>query len=129
MIISCPNCGHSVMVHGLGRKPLNIPLKNVCESLQAHSSVKETAQEVDCSPAYVFGVLKANRLKPGISLSSNSGNRIWNHPIIGEIDEDRTVDSSRTSTNWEIAARPGHETDRKDKSGRHGGRGSEYLQL
>ncbi len=48
---------------GLGRKPLNIPLKNGCEALQAHSSVVEAARELGCSPAYIFGALKANRLK------------------------------------------------------------------
>ena len=63
MIIPCPHCGKSVAVNGLGRKPLNITLKNVCEALQAHSSVVEAARELGCSPAYIFGVLKANRLK------------------------------------------------------------------
>lgn len=63
MIVRCPNCGHSVAVNGLGRKPLNIPLKIVCESLQAHRSVKAVAQELNCSEAYIFGVLKANGLR------------------------------------------------------------------
>ncbi len=63
MIIPCPHCGKPVVVNGLGRKPLNIPLKNVCEVLQAHSSVVEAARELGCSPAYIFGVLKANELK------------------------------------------------------------------
>jgi len=62
MIVECPHCGKPVIVHGLGRKPLNIPLKNVCESLQAHRSVMAAAQELRCSEAYIFGVLKANRL-------------------------------------------------------------------
>ena len=47
----------------LGRKRLNIPLKNVCESLQAHHSVKVVAQELNCSEGYIFKVLKANGLK------------------------------------------------------------------
>ncbi len=63
MIIPCPHCGQSVAVNGLGRKPLNIPLKNICEALQAHCSVMAAARELGCSPAYIFGVLKANRLK------------------------------------------------------------------
>jgi len=63
MIVQCPNCGESVVVNGLGRKPLNIPLKNVLESLQVYRSVAASAQELRCSPAYIFGVLKANRLK------------------------------------------------------------------
>lgn len=63
MIVQCPHCGKSVMVNGLGRKRLNIPLKNVCESLQAYHSVKAVAQELNCSEAYIFSVLKANGLK------------------------------------------------------------------
>ena len=63
MIVQCPHCGKSVVVNGLGRKPLNIPLKNVCEALQAHHSVVAAARELGCSPAYIFGVLKENRLK------------------------------------------------------------------
>jgi hypothetical protein len=63
MIIKCPYCGKDVTVSGLGRKPLNIPLKNVLESLQAHRNVTAAAQELGCSPSYLFGVLKANGLK------------------------------------------------------------------
>ena len=63
MIIRCPHCGHSVVVNGLGRKPLNIPLKNVCESLQEHRSVVVAAQELGCSQGYIFNVLKANGLR------------------------------------------------------------------
>ena len=63
MIVQCPNCGKPVAVDGLGRKPLNIPLKIVCEALQAHCSVAEAANELNCSQGYIFGVLKANGLK------------------------------------------------------------------
>ena len=47
----------------LGRKRLNITLKNVCEALQAHRSVVAAAQELNCSQAYIFKVLKAKGLK------------------------------------------------------------------
>ena len=63
MIVQCPNCGKKVTVPGLGRKPLNIPLKNICEALRGHSSVEAAAQELGCSEAYIFKVLKANGLK------------------------------------------------------------------
>ena len=63
MIVQCPNCGKPVPVNGLGRKPLNIPLKNVCEALRTHSSVVEAAQQLNCSQGYIFKVLKANGLK------------------------------------------------------------------
>jgi len=52
-----------VVVNGLGRKPLNIPLKNVLESLQIYHGVRAAACELGCSPSYIFGVLKANGLK------------------------------------------------------------------
>lgn len=70
MIVQCPNCCHSVVVNGLGRKRLNIPLRNVLEALQAHrppasraGSIKAAANELGCSQGYIFGVLKANGLK------------------------------------------------------------------
>lgn len=63
MIVRCPNCGHNIVVSGFGRKPLNIPLKNVCEALQAHKNVVAAADELNCSQGYIFGVLKANGLK------------------------------------------------------------------
>jgi len=63
MIVQCPHCGESVVVSGLGRKPLNITLKNVCEALQAHHNIVAAANELNCSQGYIFGVLKANRLK------------------------------------------------------------------
>jgi hypothetical protein len=63
MIVHCPHCGKSVVVNGLGRKPLNIPLKNVCEALQTYRSVVAAAQELNCSQGYIFKVLKDNGLK------------------------------------------------------------------
>ena len=63
MIVTCPNCGKPVTVNGLGRKPLNIPLKNVCETLRAHRNVVTAARELNCSQGYIFGVLKANGLR------------------------------------------------------------------
>lgn len=63
MLIQCPHCGEKVAINGLGRKPLNIPLKNVCDSLQVHRSVEGAAKELNCSPGYIFNLLKANGLK------------------------------------------------------------------
>ena len=64
MIIQCPKCGEKVVVKAGGRKPLNIPLKNVYDAIQAHGSVAGAARKLDCSPAYIFKVLKDN----GVSL-------------------------------------------------------------
>ena len=63
MKVQCPNCGHSVVVNGLGRKRLNISLKIVCEALKAHGNVEVAANELNCSQGYIFGVQKANGLK------------------------------------------------------------------
>ena len=63
MIVKCPHCGKPVPVNGLGRKRLNISLKNILESLQVHRDVTATARELECSPSYIFGILKANGLK------------------------------------------------------------------
>lgn len=63
MIVQCPHCGHPVVINGLGRKRLNIPLKNICESLQVHSDISATAEELHCSQGYIFNALKANGLR------------------------------------------------------------------
>ena len=63
MIVTCPNCGSKVIVNGLGRKRLNIPLKNICESLQKHGCILGAANDLDCSEGYIFNVMKANGLK------------------------------------------------------------------
>ena len=63
MIVKCPHCGKPVPVNGLGRKRLDIPLKNVSEALQAHRDVTTAARELGCSPSYIFSVLKANGIK------------------------------------------------------------------
>ena len=63
MIVSCPNCGNPVVVNGLGRKKLNITLINIIECLQKYRNVKKTAQELKCSQAYIFNLLKKNGLR------------------------------------------------------------------
>ena len=63
MKIVCPKWGEDIEVSGLGRKRLNIPLKNVCESLRAYRNVLAVAKELGCSQGYIFGVLKTNGLK------------------------------------------------------------------
>jgi hypothetical protein len=63
MKVICPHCGNHIAVNGLGRKPLNIPLKNVLESLQVFCNVKAAAEELGCSQSYIFGVLKNNNFR------------------------------------------------------------------
>jgi len=58
MIIHCPNCGKSVTVNGMGRKLLNIPVKIICDTLRAHSTVLGAALELGCSRGYIYKILK-----------------------------------------------------------------------
>ena len=60
MKIQCPNCGKTVKVKGIGRRPLNIPVTKVCDTLQARRNVLAAAQNLNCSRGYVYKVLKAN---------------------------------------------------------------------
>lgn len=76
MIVKCPHCGRPVPVNGLGRKRLNIPLKNVCEALQLHHSVAAAAKELCCSPGYIFNALKSNGLTWKDVVSDGKGNNL-----------------------------------------------------
>ncbi len=60
---SCPVCGHPIQVQGLGRKPLNIPLKNICERLRACKDISAAANQLGCSQGYIYNALKAKGLK------------------------------------------------------------------
>lgn len=64
MIVYCPNCGKSVVVNGLGRKSLNMPVTKVYDALQAQHSVTLAAESLGCSRAYIYKVLKAAGLIP-----------------------------------------------------------------
>ncbi len=63
MIVQCSYCGKPVVVNGLGRKPFNIPVNNVCDALEKHRNVAAAAKELNCSPGYIYKILKTNRLK------------------------------------------------------------------
>ena len=80
MIIQCPHCGERVVVNGLGRKRLNIPLKNICEALRSDGTVAAAARELHCSQGYIFNILKSSGLKPKniiekrVQVTNNEGN-------------------------------------------------------
>ncbi len=76
MKVQCPNCGHSVVVSGLGRKRLDIPLKNILDMVSRHTTVASAAGELGCSEAYIFGVLKANGLKLKDVVSATKDTRL-----------------------------------------------------
>ena len=59
-IITCPHCGQSVVVNGLGRKPFNMPVINVYDALRVYRGVTAAAKELGCSRALIYKILKAN---------------------------------------------------------------------
>ena len=62
MLIQCPNCGGTLALNSFGRRPLNIGVTKVCDALRLHRSVLAAANELGCSRAYIYKVLKANGL-------------------------------------------------------------------
>ena len=62
MNVNCPHCGNSVAIKGIGRRPLNIAVNNVYDALRLHRSVPTAANELGCSRAYIYKVLKADGL-------------------------------------------------------------------
>ena len=76
MMVKCPHCGKPVVVNGLGCKPLNIPLKNICDALQRYCSVEAAAQELNCSQGYIFNALKANGLKLKDVIANGKGHNL-----------------------------------------------------
>jgi len=64
MIVECPNCGKPVRVDGLGRKPLNISVKNICDILQDCQDIATAAKKLGCSRGYIYRVLAQHGLTP-----------------------------------------------------------------
>ena len=62
--MQCPNCGKPVVVNGLGRKPLGIGVKNVCDALRDCRGIAQAAQKLNCSRAYIYKVL----IRQGLTL-------------------------------------------------------------
>jgi len=60
MLVTCRNCGEKVTVNGLGRKPLPMPVIKVYDTIREKGSIRAAAQELGCSRAYIYKVLKAN---------------------------------------------------------------------
>ena len=64
MIVQCPNCGKTVFVNGLGRKPLGIAVKIVLDTLQDCRSITLAAEKLGCSRAYIYQELKKHGMNP-----------------------------------------------------------------
>jgi hypothetical protein len=61
MKVFCPHCGESVEVNGLGRKRLDIPVKNVYDALAKHPTVKAAAEFLGCSRGYIYLILAKHK--------------------------------------------------------------------
>lgn len=59
-IITCPYCEGKIELCGFGRKPLDITVKNVYDALEKHGNVAAAAEELGCSRAYIYRILKQN---------------------------------------------------------------------
>ena len=64
--ITCPKCGEQipVVIGSLGRKPLNIPVINICDALQVCSSIVAAARELKCSRGYIHKELAKYGVTP-----------------------------------------------------------------
>lgn len=64
--ITCPKCGSKIPVatSRSGRKRLNIPFRNISESLQAYHSVELASEKLGCSVGYIYQELGKKGLKP-----------------------------------------------------------------
>ena len=49
----------------VGRKPLNIPVNNICDALQACSSISAAARALTCSRGYIHKELAKYGINPG----------------------------------------------------------------
>ncbi len=71
-VITCPHCGKVAATLSLGRSASNIGVTEVYDALRLCRSVPAAAENLGCSRAYIYKVLKANglKLKDVISLAT-----------------------------------------------------------
>ena len=65
--VTCPDCGKQVPIPkpgNLGRKPLDIDVKNICDALTAYRDIALAASSLHCSRGYIYGELKKHGMTP-----------------------------------------------------------------
>ena len=65
--VTCPTCGGRVNIgqaNKSGRKPLNMPVINICDALRDCHDIAMAAQKLGCSRGYIYKVLKENGMTP-----------------------------------------------------------------
>ena len=65
--ITCPHCGQEVplpVMNRLGRKPLNIGVKNICDALRMCCDIALAAEKLGCSRGYIYQQLAKQGIQP-----------------------------------------------------------------
>jgi hypothetical protein len=66
--VTCLNCGEKVPIPNtgkvLGRKPLNIDVKNILDALRTYRDIALAARSLDCSRGHIYGELKKHGMTP-----------------------------------------------------------------
>jgi len=65
--VVCPHCGRKMALtkrNRLGRKPLNLSVQNICDTLQDCRDIALAAQKLDCSRGYIYKMLKEQGRSP-----------------------------------------------------------------
>lgn len=58
-IITCPACGEKIPIaNSAGRKPLNLDVKFIYDTLRTSRSITTAAKKLGCSRGYIYKVLK-----------------------------------------------------------------------
>ena len=58
MEVTCPGCGATVVINGLGRKKRDYAFQNVLVAYQNSESVAAAARKLDMPPGTVWNILK-----------------------------------------------------------------------
>jgi hypothetical protein len=64
MKMECPYCHETIVISIAGRKPLGLPVTNVCDALRLHQTILAAANELGCSRGYIYKILKTHGLRP-----------------------------------------------------------------
>lgn len=65
--VTCPDCGKQVPIPkpgNLGRKPLDIDVKNICDTLKTYRDIALAANSLHCSRGHIYGELKKHGMTP-----------------------------------------------------------------
>lgn len=72
--VTCPTCGTKVPIakmSRLGRKPLNIGVNNICDTLRVCCDIALAAEKLGCSRAYIYRELAKHGATPREVIQKN----------------------------------------------------------